>query len=144
MKADFDYTAVPHAFIHCLHAQCPRAAECLRYQVVLHVPAEHHSISIVNPSYTPAKGKECTYFLPDRMQRFALGIQHLFDKLPHDDAIIIKRQMIAHFTRSTYYRYWRKERALTPDDQEYIRKLYLRRGITDEPAYDEYREQYVW
>lgn len=144
MKPDFDYATVPYGFVHCLHAQCPYAANCLRYQVAQRIPPECNSISIVNPSFTPPKKKECSYFLEDRLQRFAIGIKHFFDKLPHEDAIYIKRQMIAHFTHSAYYRYWRNERAFSPDDQAHIRKLFLKRGITDEPAYDEYKELYEW
>ena len=39
---------------------------------------------------------------------------------------------------------YRKERLLKPKEQEYIRQLFLKRGIKEEPVYDEYVEQYEW
>ena len=144
MKPDFDYSTVPYNFVHCLRTECPHAAECLRYQVALRVPGKCETINVVSPSYTPPKGKECAYFLKDCMQRFAMGIKHMLDKLPHTDAMIIKKQMINYFSRTVYYRHWRNERAFSPKEQAYIRKLFLRRGITEEPIYEEYIEQYLW
>lgn len=144
MKADFDYNSVPYGFIHCFNEQCKQAADCLRRQVAFRIPPECSTITIINPSYTIPDGKDCPYFLADRLQPFALGISHLLDNVPHNDAVIIKQQMINYLKRSTYYRCWRRERLISPIEQEYIRKLFLNRGIKTSLAYDEYVEQYEW
>ncbi len=59
-------------------------------------------------------------------------------------AVSIKREMIAELQRATYYRCWRKERLIKPEEQERIRQLFLKWGINEEPVYDEYVEQYEW
>lgn len=144
MKPDFDYSLVPYNFLHCFNGQCLHAADCLRHQVSLRILPEREAITIVNPARTTPASEDCPYFMPDCLQRFALGITHLFDSMPHADAIIIKRQMIAHFKIHTYYRFFRKERFITPTGQKYIQQLFLHRGLTEEPVYDEFVEQYNW
>lgn len=144
MKPNFDYSLAPHNFIHCLNAQCPQAGECLRHQVFLRIPSECEYIRIVNPAHITPAGESCPYFMPDQLRQFALGITHLLDNVPHSDAIIIKQRMLNHFKAHMYYRFCRKERLINPDGQAYIRQLFLDRGITDEPVYDEYVEQYEW
>lgn len=144
MKPDFDYNSVPHGFIHCLNGQCPQANNCLRHQIALRIPSECKTITIINPSYASATDKQCSYFMPDRTLRFARGITHLLDNIPHRNAMHIKEKMIAHFNRTTYYRFWRKERLIHPKEQEYIRQLFHNQGITDDPAFDAYEERYDW
>ena len=57
---------------------------------------------------------------------------------------LIPTTSLAELNRTTYYRCYRKERLLKPKEQEYIRQLFLKRGIKEEPVYDEYVEQYEW
>ena len=52
--------------------------------------------------------------------------------------------MLEHFGRNAYYRFRRKEQLITPSEQKYIRQLFRKKGITDEPIYDEYVERYEW
>lgn len=33
---------------------------------------------------------------------------------------------------------------LSPDDQRYIQKLFKEKGITEEPVYDYYTDEYNW
>lgn len=82
--------------------------------------------------------------MADEKKRFALGITHLLDNVPHKEALNIKRELMAALKRTTYYRCCRKERLLKPQEQEYIRQLFLEKGIKEEPVYDEYVEQYEW
>lgn len=144
MRADFDYHLVPSGFAHCLNNQCPHAANCLRQQLALHIPFQEKFIRIVNPAQAASAGEDCPYFKPDQLIRLASGITHLLDNLPHQSAVVIKQQLLSYFGRSYYYRLWRKERLLTLEDQEYIRRLFLIEGITDAPAFDEYVESYSW
>lgn len=144
MSPEFDYKLVPAGFIHCLNGKCKQAKNCLRYQVTLRATAERKCFTTMNPAYIVATANDCPCFKADRMQKFALGMTRLLDKMPHADALAIKQQMISVFNRSTYYRCWRKERLISPDEQECIRKLFLDKGVKDQPVYDEYIEQYDW
>ena len=144
MNPNFNYNSVPYNFAYCFSDKCEHNAKCLRYQIAVHIPAEYGVISVINPLYRKPEGCDCPYFKVDQLKQFALGITHLLDKIPHSEAIVIKQQMIDHFQRSTYYRYWRKERLISPDEQEYIYQLFLKHGITNKPVFDEYVEQYDW
>ena len=69
---------------------------------------------------------------------------NLLAYIPHNDAIAIKQEMLTYFGRTHFYRLWRKERLFTPEQQEYIRQLFLERGLQEAPVFDEYVEQYEW
>lgn len=144
MKSDFDYNTVPYNFAHCLNEQCPQASACLRQLVTHCIPLSKKIFTIINPAILDPTGKNCCYFLPDQLQLFVKGITHLYDKLPYQEALQIKDQLISYFGRTTYYRFKRKERFINPTEQQYIRQLFLSKGFTDEPQYDEYAELYEW
>lgn len=139
MKTDFNYHSVPQNFLHCLNKECKLSAECLRYQVALRIDPKRVSVPVLSPVYI-SNEKECSHYMPDRLERFALGITHLLDELPHNEAIAIKEQLVNHFNRSTYYRCLRKERLISPEEQAFIRRIFESRGITKEPVFDEYVE----
>ena len=144
MKPDFNYTSVPHNYIHCFNNNCTHATECLRHQVALHVPDTVGIIHTVSPVYKIPDTTECRYFKKDELKLFASGMDHLFDKIPYNDAVIIQKQIQGCFEKSTYYRCKRKERLITPKEQELIRQVFLDHGIKEEPQYDEYIKQYEW
>lgn len=144
MQEDFDYSSVPHNFIHCLNKQCRHADRCLRYQVTPYIPLQRKNFIIANPACTTPDAESCPYFMPDQKERFALGITHLLDNIPHQEAEVIKRQIIACMNKATYYRCWRKERLVKPAEQEQIRQIFLNKGIKEQPVFDEYVEQYDW
>ena len=50
MEETFDYSQVPHDFVHCFNAQCPRAGECLRQLAGRHVTALHLVVQAVSPA----------------------------------------------------------------------------------------------
>ena len=96
----------------------------------------------MNPEHVAPSGEDCKLFVPDQPEQYARGITHLLDRVPHNDAVIIKQQMIEHFGQTNYYRFSRKERLIKPYEQEYIQKLFHKRGVTEEPTFDEYVEYY--
>ena len=87
-------------------------------------------------------GVDCTYFIDEKPVLFARGMKHLLDRVPLADATVIKRQMIAYFGKTIYYRCCNKERLIKPKEQEYIQGLFRRRGVTETPQFDEYIEYY--
>ena len=95
MKPDFDYSEVPYAFAHCFNTKCPRAAKCLRYLVTSYIPLQLTVVCVVNPALTASQEVDpCSFFIPDRMKRYASGITHLLDKIPHAEALVMWRSMI--------------------------------------------------
>ena len=109
---------VPFNYARCYNEQCPKACNCLRRVAALLTTAEKIHV--------------------------AWGISHLLDNVPYKDGTNIKQQLIGHFGKTLYYRFYREERFLSPADQNYIRQLFRRKGITEEPVFDSYTDEYNW
>lgn len=144
MKPNFDYDSSPYNFAHCLNTDCLRAEACLRRQMALRIPLKRATVTVVNPAHTTPTGENCPNFKADSTLRFARGMTHLLDHVPHNDALLIKEHLLSYFGRTQYYRLWRKERLFSPDQQEYIRQLFRKRGLSEAPVFDEYVEVYDW
>ena len=142
MKTDFDYNSMPVSFAHCLNGHCLRADKCLRRQVALRMPKERVTVMIVNPEHIASDGGDCAYFIDEKPVLFARGMKKLLDRVPLADATVIKRQMIAYFGKTVYYRCCNKERLIKPKEQKYIQELFQRRGVAEPPQFDEYIEYY--
>ena len=132
---------MPRDFAHCLNAGCERAGECLRHRMALLMPAERGTVTIVNPRAVDPSGRDCAYFKPGQAVTYALGITRLLDDLPHAKSVIIKQQLIRHSGRTLYYRFRRKERAISPEDQKCTRQIFLRNGVREEPVFDSFVER---
>ena len=52
--------------------------------------------------------------------------------------------MKANFSKGTIYRIQKKERLITPDEQNIIRMIFIQHGIHTDPLFDKYIEQYDW
>lgn len=144
MEEDFDYTQIPQNYIYCLHAGCPRSADCLRFQAGKHAASGTAIISVINPSVIAGKENNCRHFQPNEKACFAFGITHLFDHIPHKKAVTIKRILFDHFNRSKYYRIRNKTRMIKPQEQEFIRKVFQNEGVLEEPIFDEFIYKYDW
>ncbi len=143
MENLFNYQEVPRDYRHCQNAECPRSANCLRYQVALRAGSDVPSFWVINPAYIAAHD-ECPDFHSDQLTRFALGISHLFDKLPHAKAIKIRKIIYAHLGKNMFYRILNKKRHITPEEQDFIREVFQKEGIEEEPVFDKYIDKYEW
>lgn len=144
MKDEFNYNLVPSGYAHCLQNECPKAGKCLRNMAALHATAEYPYMMVIKSACIPADKEQCSYFRPADKIRVAWGVSHLFDKVPHKDANVLKNRIIGHFGRSRYYRFYRKEYCITPEDQAYIQKLFRQKGWEEEISFDTYSEDYQW
>ena len=143
MTNNFNYKEVRGNYVHCLNAQCPRASECLRFMAAQHADAKIAAFQVVNPNFI-ASHEECSYFHSDQLIRYAVGITRLFNNIPYSKIRRIKGSIQAYFGRSTYYRIYRKERYITPNEQDFVRALFLKEGIQEEPMFDEYIDTHAW
>lgn len=138
-----DYSKVPKGFVHCLNGNCKQAEHCLRYQVTLHLSAIRRDFRTLNPVWTKPE-KDCSEFMSDTPVKYAYGWTHMFDKLIHEKAVAIKDELLYHYGKSDFYRLKRKEKSFTPKAQQYVRNVFLRYGVEEEPTYDEYQYEYRW
>lgn len=144
MNDEFNYKSVPSGFAHCLQNKCSKAGKCLRNIAAQNVTTEYPYMTIVKPVCIPADGEQCPYFRPAEKIRVAWGVTRIFDNVPHKDATELKNRIIGHFGRSRYYRFYRKEYCITPEDQALIRKLFRQKGFQEEVSFDAYSEEYKW
>ena len=62
------------------------------------------------------------------------GLKQLLNRIPYEDAVSIRIQLVGHYGKTGYYRFYRGERGLMPKDQAYIRQLFRNKGIKEEPT----------
>lgn len=141
---NFDYSQVPPLYVHCFCHDCPQAADCLRHLAGLHCPDSVQQTVAVNPRYARSHAGQCPRFQSNRLVRVAWGIRELLDNVPHKQAVALRKSLINHFGKNNFYRLQRKERGLSPADQQAVRRLFRFYGLTQEPAYEYYTESYDW
>jgi len=72
----------------------------------------------------------------------AWGIKNLLNKVPYKEGRSMRKELVSHFGKTTYYRIYRLERPLMPEEQKYIRQLFRERGINEEPEYERFTDGY--
>lgn len=144
MENNFDYQAVPYEYAHCFNSECVRSSECLHHLVAENCTSRYPTLRIINPNLIPADTATCPYFKSTRKLRVAWGLKHLLDNVPYKDGDTIRHELVAHFGKTCYYRYYREERALLPEDQKYIQQLFRSHGITAAPQFERYSDEYYY
>lgn len=97
MKEESDSPSVPYNFSRCFNDQCPQASKCLRHVVTQDKIADYLYISIVNPARYPADGNQCECFKTAVKVHVAWGLKRLLDRIPYEDAVSIRIQMVGHY-----------------------------------------------
>lgn len=143
MIEKMDYAMIPNGFAHCFNGDCKNADHCLRHQIVRFIPDELWSVSVVNPARTSFDG-ECEAFMVDTPLKNAVGMDHLFDRIPCYEAKCIKQSLLTMYGKNKFYQFKRKERAFSPEDQHYIRQVFLSYGVEEEPVFDSWQTGYQW
>lgn len=144
MTNDFDYQAVPYEYAHCFNSQCVQSSKCLHHLVAENCTSQYPTLRIINPNCIPADTTKCPYFNSTRKLHVAWGLKHLLDNVPYKDGNSIRCDLVSHFGKTNYYRYYRQERPLLPQDQEYIRQLFRNYGITTEPTFERCSDEYYY
>lgn len=134
MKEDnniFDFRMVPPSFALCFKADCPRAAECLRFKTAGFLPAKHQMGPAIYPNITVGE-KGCRYFHPSKPKVMAWGLSSMFYDVRSfhvaDLRAAVKNYLGGH---TNYYRYNRGEYLLSPEQQKQILKIFKKNGYED-------------
>ncbi len=144
MEEIFDYNQVPHDFVHCFNAQCPRAGECLRQFVARHVTADVPRLHVVNPLAYPQEGSVCGQFQPMVPIRVGWGLRNALDRLPHKEAEAMSKRLHRLYSRITLYRIMHHERPILPEEQGPIVKAFKALGVPYEQVFDRIQVRYDW
>lgn len=143
MIQKLDYAMVPHGFAHCFNGDCKQADHCLRHQIIRFIPDTLWSVSVVNPACTHPDG-ECNAYMADTPVQYAVGMEHLLDRIPYQEATSIKQRLLMMYGKNMFYRFKRKERTFSPEDQRDIRQVFLSYGVEEEPTFDSWQTGYQW
>ena len=114
MKHSSEKPLAPANYSRCFNNQCPKADNCLHRLAALRDTPEYPSIRIINPLCIPEDSSQCAYFQSTQKIHVAWGISHLLDEVPYKNLQPLKSQLIAHFGRGKYYRFYREESYLSP------------------------------
>lgn len=144
MKDNNSGPLAPDYFARCFNSQCTQTDNCLHRLAAVHDTPALTSIRIINPLCIPKDSTQCPHFQSVKKIRVAWGISHLLDEIPYKSLQPIKSHLIRYFSRGKYYRFYRKECYLTPEDQKYIQTVFRHYNITMEPVFDSYSEEYRW
>lgn len=143
-EKDPDYRDAPKNYMYCSYARCSQAANCLRYQAFKHISDDMATFMIVNSAYIIKLGGDCQFFRLNKQLRFAAGITHLFDNIPHAKAVEIRDILYNYFKRNMFYRIRNKERLISVEEQAFIRDVFRKKGFPGEPVFDEYVYKFAW
>ena len=95
MEQKTNTLSVPYSYARCYNEQCRQAENCLRRMAALYDTADYPFITILNPVRFPKADGNCSYFQKAEKVRMAWGVKGLLDKIPYEDAVSIKQQLIS-------------------------------------------------
>jgi len=140
-KTLFNYADAPKSWYNCFNSACPKAGECMHFMTGKNVPDD---VTLGNAIYPNAcKNGECRFFKQIRMMRGAYGFNTMLNDLKRKDEELL-RGMITDYlgSNTTYYKFNRGEKLLTPEQQEWILALFRKYGYTGEKEFEGYRYIY--
>lgn len=142
---------IPKTYIYCFADEqtCPKANTCLRAlagRLLVENPDVRH-VDTLSPYYIknlPSPG-DCEFYRSGHVVRFASGMTHLFDEVPHRVFGAVRSAVMNCFSCESYFYQCRKgERLITPNEQKRILDIFRRKvpGIT--PSFDRYEDKLDW
>lgn len=136
---------IPSNHVLCQNSECRNAKDCLR-QLAYEQALERRQelFHVLNPTVFPENDSSCSKFKAAEKLTFAWGIKNILENIPYQNAISIKRDLISHFGRAKYYRFYRKERAISPDEQNQIKRIFKQNGVEEDIQFESYTEEFEW
>lgn len=124
---------------YCFNAECPRSKECICFISSKFIPADKEWGNAIYPN--ACHDGKCRHFLRARIVKAAWGMKGLYDQVKHRDAaILISRAKGLLGGHTAYYRYFRGEMHLSPEQQEMVNQLFAEYGYAA-PRFDHYQEE---
>lgn len=140
---EFNGQKLPQYFTFCASKSCPRAATCLRHQVLRQLASTKATVSILNPNYADTiVDNNCDFYMKYETMKMAYGFKHMFDKLPFNIAKQIHSDIETAFSHTTFYLCKKGTRPTSPEKQAIVKRIFQKYGIGDEPQYDKIVEEY--
>lgn len=131
---------MPANWAVCFNETCPMKEACLRFMAGQQLPKDAMAWPTVLPR-TLSNG-QCKAFCEIKTERMAYGFRYIYDHVEQKDYRYLKESVMEYLGgHSTYYRYHRGEKLLSPAQQTYISQLFKRRGYGEEVVFDNYCDE---
>ena len=138
-----EYNQLSYDYEHCSNTHCEKAGQCLHHTAYTMLESGERERYMMLNSKVINGAQPCSFFEPDRKERFAWGISRIYDNVRVADLSDIRQNLIYTFGRTAYYRIKRKERVLTESEQKEIRDIFTDMGYDGSTIeFDSYEEQY--
>lgn len=144
MKEKIDFASVPYMYALCLNSQCPQASTCLRQLSEQSAPDTLESWNYLNPKHLANLNGNCPHYRSSAKVNYAKGFVDMLESLPHKQMQTAVLQLMAHFSRRTYYRMRKGERLLSPAEQKEMLYILKQCGVAKAGNFDAYVEDFDW
>ena len=132
-------------YLCCFNEQCPRHEQCLRWEVGRYIDRSRHLARCINPRYEGADDGACAFFRDNTPQVMPVGMrENFYLDMPAYMAKAIKRRLIDHNCRRTYYMYHNGSRPITPDYHQLIASVCKSEGWDGPLLFDGEVFDYAW
>ena len=138
-----EYNRLDSGFAHCAGTHCEQADRCLHHTAQKMLDGNtNETYTVANPSVINGK-QPCPLFMPDRREKYAWGISHIFDNVRAADLRRVRYEVMACFGEATYYHVRQQRRAITEEEQKAIRQSFNEMGYDGNALeFDRYEESY--
>ncbi len=134
----FVNSLVNYDMAYCFNHACPKAGTCFRYLAAKFKPSNKTSGHAIYPDALQDGG--CNHFIRPRIIKAAWGFNSLYNTVNHQDVANMRCKVMGVLGgKTSYYRYHRGEKLVTPELQEAIQKEFEARGYAS-PSFDHYKE----
>ena len=137
------YTTTPADYPVCVHAQCPKAAECLHRIAFEKLRVEKTYMRLLNPDHCTADDS-CTNFRGNKPVRYARGFTKFQQRMYPDQYDRFMSTLIMRFGRNPYYDRRRGTVAMPPEEQALVLQTLKNVGVVEEMQFDSYVDAINW
>ncbi len=136
--AQFVNSIVPKDLAFCFNEACSKTSKCIHFIAgKFKSPTKTVGYAVFPDAMKDGK---CEHFLRPKVMMAAWGFKTLYDEVKHSDLTLLRQEVMSLLGgKTSYYRYHRGERLLTPEQQTKVLALFKRKGY-EAPHFDGYKE----
>lgn len=136
-------TDVPPLFGRCANTTCSQCATCLRALAWSQDKGERAYMPTLSPAL--ATGDEhCAHYCKAEALRYARGFTRMMNQMSRQGYDRFRDWGIGHFGHTFFYEMRRGEKAISPEQQDYLLNMARKVGLTDGLEFDTYEESIAW
>ena len=135
----FVNSIVYYGMEYCFNSECARKASCFRFIAAKFKDPNKKRGNAIFPD--ALKDGKCAFHLQPRIIQAAWGLSHLYDEVRHEDIAAMRRKATTLLGgKTSYYRYHRGEKKLSPEMQQSVYNLFEKNGYS-KPTFDHFKEE---